>query len=84
MVSQTLNWFSAIHETGVTSAAVPVKKHPTKLLSSEGAIFLSCTLIFFNFARFETGSLILPLAKNSLKPEIKISLATIIIAAITS
>jgi len=29
-----------MHETGVTSAAVPVKKHPTKLESSEGFIFL--------------------------------------------
>ena len=38
----------------------------------------------FNFARFETGSFILPFAKNSLKPEIKISLVRIIIAAITS
>ena len=38
----------------------------------------------FNFARFDTGSLILPLAKNSLNPEIKISLVKIIIAAITS
>ena len=38
----------------------------------------------FNFARFETGNLISPLAKNSLKPEIKISLVKIIIAAMTS
>ena len=38
----------------------------------------------FNFARFETGSLILPLARNSLNPEINISLVKIIIAAITS
>ena len=38
----------------------------------------------FNFARFDTGNLILPLAKNSLKPDIKISLVKIIIAAITS
>ena len=37
-----------------------------------------------SFARFETGSLIFPFAKNSLKPEIKISLVRIIIAAITS
>jgi len=32
---------SAIQDTGVTSAAVPVKKHPTKLESSDGLIFLS-------------------------------------------
>ena len=35
-------------------------------------------------AKLETGSLTLPLAKNSLKPEISISLVSIIIAAITS
>ena len=39
-----------MHDTGVTSAAVPVKKHPQKLESSEGAIFLSWTLIFLDFA----------------------------------
>ena len=38
----------------------------------------------FNFARLETGSLILPFAKNSLRPDINISLVKIIIAAITS
>ena len=38
----------------------------------------------FNFARFETGIFIWPLAKNSLNPEINISLIIIIIAAITS
>ena len=37
-----------------------------------------------SLARFETGSFIFPFAKNSLKPEIKISLVSIIIAAITS
>jgi len=30
-----------MHDTGVTSAAVPVKKHPTKSFSSSGFIFLS-------------------------------------------
>ena len=35
-------------------------------------------------ARLDTGRLILPFAKNSLNPEIKISLVKIIIAAITS
>ena len=50
MVSQTLNWFSAIHDTGVTSAAVPVKKQPTKFGSSVGLIFLSWTFIFLDFA----------------------------------
>ena len=35
-----------------------------------------------SLARFETGSFIFPLARNSLKPEIKISLVRIIIAAI--
>ena len=35
-------------------------------------------------ARLETGNFIFPLAKNSLKPEIKISRVKIIIAAITS
>ena len=38
----------------------------------------------FSFARFDTGSFICPLAKNSLNPEIKISRVRIIIAAITS
>ena len=38
----------------------------------------------FNLAKFETGSLILPFAKNSLKPEINISRVNIIIAATTS
>jgi len=33
--------FSAILETGVISAAVPVKKQPTKFGNSLGEIFLS-------------------------------------------
>ena len=41
---------SSIFETGVTSAAVPVKKHPTKLESSFGKIFLSFTLIFLDLS----------------------------------
>ena len=38
----------------------------------------------FTLAKFETGIFILILAKNSLKPDINISLVIIIIAAITS
>ena len=37
----------------------------------------------FNFAKLETGSLILPFAKNSLRPDINISLVKIIIASFT-
>ena len=47
------------------------------------AIDTICKTVF-NFARFETGSLIFPFAKNSLNPEINISRVKIIIAAITS
>ena len=36
----------------------------------------------FNFAKLVTGNLICPLARNSLKPEISISLVSIIIAII--
>ncbi|SVE42191.1 uncharacterized protein METZ01_LOCUS495045 [marine metagenome] len=36
------------------------------------------------FAKLDTGSLTFPPAKNSLNPEINISLVKIIIAAITS
>ena len=50
---------------------------------SKRAIDTICKTVF-NLARFETGNLILPLAKNSLRPEISISLIKIIIAAITS
>ena len=35
-----------MRETGVSSAAVPVKKHPVKFFISSGLIFLSITLIF--------------------------------------
>ena len=38
----------------------------------------------FSLAKPETGKFILPLAKNSLKPDIKISLVSIMIAAMTS
>ena len=65
MVSQTLNWFSAIQDTGVTSAAVPVKKHPTKLGSSVGLIFLSWTFIFFDFAISITVLRVIPSKKES-------------------
>jgi hypothetical protein len=50
---------------------------------SKSAIATICNTVF-NFARFETGSLIFPFAKNSLNPDIKISLVKIMIAAITS
>ena len=45
------------------------------------AIETICKTVF-NFARLDTGNLILPLAKNSLKPDINISRVKIIIAAI--
>ena len=54
-----------MHETGVTSAAVPVKKHPTKLDNSSGFIFLSLTLIFFDFAIPITVLLVIPSKKES-------------------
>ena len=41
-------------------------------------------IFVFAFAKLDTGSLILHPAKNSLKPEINISLVKIIIAEITS
>ena len=41
---------SAILEIGVISAAVPVKKHPSKFASSFGDIFLSLTFIFLDIA----------------------------------
>ena len=49
----------------MTSAAVPVKKHPTKLESSFGEIFLSLTLIFFDFAISITVLLVIPSKKLS-------------------
>ena len=54
-----------MHETGVTSAAVPVKKHPSKLESSRGSIFLSLTLMFFDFAISMTVLLVMPSKKES-------------------
>ena len=48
---------------------------------SKRAIETICKKVF-NLAKLETGSFIWPLAKNSLNPEIKISLVNIIIAAI--
>ena len=65
IVSQTLNLFSAIHETGVTSAAVPVKKHPTKFDNSAGAIFRSLTFIPLDFAISITVLLVIPSKKES-------------------
>ena len=50
---------------------------------SKSPIDTICNTVF-NFAKFETGSFIFPFAKNSLKPDINISLVKIIIAAITS
>ena len=64
-MSQTLNSFSAIHDTGVTSAAVPVRKHPIKFFNSSGLIFLSWTLIFFDFAISITVLLVIPSKKES-------------------
>ena len=52
-----------MHDTGVTSAAVPVKKHPTKLESSEGLIFLSLTFMFLDFAISITVLRVMP-SKN--------------------
>jgi len=47
----------------VISAAVPVIKHPLKLESSLGEIFLSFILMFFDFARSITVFLVIP-SKN--------------------
>ena len=52
-------------ETGVTSAAVPVKKHPTKFDNSDTSIFLSNTLIFFVFAISIIVRLVIPSKKES-------------------
>ena len=49
--------------TGVISAAVPVIKHPEKLESSLGEIFLSLILILFDFAKSITVFLVIP-SKN--------------------
>ena len=54
-----------MQETGVTSAAVPVRKHPAKFDNSEGSIFLSCTFIFFVFAISITVLLVMPSRKES-------------------
>ena len=53
----------SITETGVISAAVPVKKQPTKLDISFGLIFLSIILIPFDFAISITHLLVMP-SKN--------------------
>ena len=57
--------WSAMLATGVISAAVPVKKHPSKLPSSSGEIFLSWTLIFFDLANSITACLVIPFKKES-------------------
>ena len=54
-----------MQDTGVTSAAVPVKKHPTKFGNSSGLIFLSLTLIFLDFAISITVLLVIPSKKES-------------------
>ena len=51
--------------TGVTSAAEPVKKHPTKFDISSGLIFLSMTLIPFDFAISIMHRLVIPSKKES-------------------
>ena len=61
----TLNLCSAMHDTGVTSAAVPVKKQPIKLDSSDGLIFLSLTFIFFDLAISITVLRVIPSKKES-------------------
>ena len=60
-----MNLLSAIHDTGVTSAAVPVKKQPAKFESSSGLIFLSLTLIPLDFEISITVLLVIPSKKES-------------------
>ena len=55
-----------MQDTGVTSAAVPVKKHPTKFGNSSGLIFLSLTLIFLDFAISITVLLVMPVSYTHL------------------
>ena len=55
----------AIWDTGVTSAAVPVKKHPTKFFISSGFIFLSLTFTPLDLAIFITSLLVIPSKKES-------------------
>ena len=54
-----------MHDTGVTSAAVPVKKHPSKSFNSSGLIFLSWTFIFLDFAISITVLLVIPSRNES-------------------
>ena len=54
-----------MHETGVTSAADPVKKQPAKSESSSGLIFLSWILIPLDFAISITVLLVMPSKKQS-------------------
>jgi len=65
MASHTLNLFSAMQDTGVTSAAVPVKKQPTNFDSSFGDIFLSLIFIFFDLAISIIVLLVIPSKKES-------------------
>ena len=65
MTSQTLNEKLSIWETGVTSAAVPVKKQPSKLDISSGFIFLSITFIPLDFAISIIHLLVIPFKKES-------------------
>ena len=54
-----------MRETGVSSAAVPVKKHPVKSFISSGLIFLSITLIFLDLAILIISLLVIPSQKES-------------------
>ena len=65
MVLQTLKLYLPIHATGVTSAAVPVKKQPIKLDISSNFIFRSTTLIPFDFAISITHLRVIPSKKES-------------------
>ena len=59
IILQTLKSYSSILETGVISAAVPVKKQPTKFFISPGLIFLSTTLIPLLVAILITSTIVL-------------------------
>ena len=65
MTLQTLKLYLSIHATGVTSAAVPVKKQPTKFDISSGLIFRSIILIPFDFAISIIHLRVIPSKKES-------------------
>ena len=65
ITSQTENLYLSICDTGVISAAVPVRKHPMKLDISSGFIFLSTIFIPFDFAISITHLLVIPSKKES-------------------